>query len=137
AKTAWGIARLPGGQQRFWGVPFDVGGAEPDGPGLVVIGHAESTEAVRVPLDGSASYLVLAHVCDDRARTSVAGQTADYPTPVVTAPGEHLAVYVLEYADGSEHRVAVRRRFEVNQVMMRNAFLSRPHRGPTPLPMRG
>ena len=39
--------------------------------------------------------------------------------PVVTAPGEHLADYVIEYADGTEHRVAVRRRFEVNQVLSR------------------
>src|SRR4051812_23967324 len=138
-KTAWGIARLPGGDQRFWGVPFSAGGAAPEEPGLVVIGQDAATEVVRVPLDGSASYLVLAHFCDARARTSVAGQTADYAVPVVTAPGEHLADYVLEYADGSEHRVAVRRRFEVNQVMtrMQNAFVSRPHHPLTPLPMRG
>src|SRR3954447_8694118 len=117
-KTGWGIARLPGAPQRFWGVPFNAGSAEPDGPGLVVIGQATSTEAIQVPLNGTASYLMLAHVCDARARTSVAGQSSDYPIPVVTAPGEHLADYVIEYTDGSEHRVAIRRRFEVNQVMM-------------------
>jgi hypothetical protein len=152
-KTAWGIARLPGGMQRFWGIPFSVGSEDADGPGLVVIGptssgqHAVGQHAVgrgaartvRVPLDGTATYLMLAHVCDDRARTTVAGQTSDYAAPAITAPGEHLADYILEYADGSEHRVAVRRRFEVSQVMsaMQNAFLSRPHHGLTPLPMRG
>lgn len=138
-KTAWGIARLPGGQQQFWGVPFSAGSAEADQSGLLVIGQDGDTAPARVALDGTASYVMLAHVCDARARTSVAGQTSDYPTPVVTAPGEHLADYVVEYADGSEHRVAIRRRFEVNQVMavMQNAFLSRPHHGLTPLPMRG
>jgi hypothetical protein len=138
-KTAWGVARLPGGQQRFWGVPFSVGDAEPEGPGLLVVGAAGSTAAVRVPLARTASYVVLAHVCDARAGTSVAGQTSDYPNPVVTAPGEHLADYVIEYADGGEHRVAVRRRFEVNQVVtrMQSGFMCRPHQGLTPLPMRG
>ena len=137
-KTAWGIARLPGGDQRFWGVPFSLGSTEPEAPGLLVVGMTDG-RAARVPLGGAASYVVLAHFCDARARTTVAGQTSDYPTPVVTAPGEHLADYVIEYADGTEHRVPIRRRFEVNQVMarMQNAFLSRPHQGLTPLPMRG
>jgi hypothetical protein len=136
-KTAWGVARLPSGQQRFWGVPFGVGCAEPDAPGLLVIGSAGSRQVVRVPLDGEATYVVFAHLCDGRASTTVAGQTSDYPNPVVTAPGEHLADYVVEYEDGTEHRVAVRRRFEVNQVQARNGFLSRPHQGLTPRPMRG
>ena len=92
-----------------------------------------------MPLTGAASYIVFAHLCDARARTTVAGQTSDYPNPVVTAPGEHLADYVIEYTDGTEHRVPVRRRFEVNQVMTRkqSGFLNRPHQGLTPLPMRG
>ena len=41
---------------------------------------------VNLPVSGCASYVVFAHFCDSRARTSVAGQTADYPNPVVTAP---------------------------------------------------
>ena len=138
-KTAWGIARLPGGEQRFWGVPFSLGRAEPEAPGLIVIGDAGSQATARIPLDGAASYVVLAHLCDARARTTVAGQTSDYPTPTVTAPGEHLADYVVEYADGTEHRVPIRRRFEVNQVQtrMQSGFACRPHLGLTPLPMRG
>ena len=93
-KTAWGIARLPGGAQRFWGVPFSAGGAEPEASGLLVVGQADSTVAGRIPLDGTATYIMFAHICDARARTTVAGQTSDYPNPVVTAPGEHLADYV-------------------------------------------
>jgi hypothetical protein len=139
AKTALAIVSLPGGQQRFWGVPFSLGGSEASAPGLVVVGADGSTSSTRLLLDGSATYLMFAHFCDARARTTVAGQTADYPTPVVTAPGEHLADYVLEYADGSEHRVAIRRRFEVSQATsrMQNGFLCRPHHELTALPMRG
>jgi hypothetical protein len=138
-KTAFGIANLPGGRQRFWGVPFSLGAATASAPGLVVVGADGSTAPARLPVDGTASYLMLAHLCDARARTTVAGQSADYPTPVVTAPGEHLADYVLEYADGSEHRVPIRRRFEVSQAMsrMQNGFLCRPHHDLTALPMRG
>src|SRR5688572_12347379 len=72
-KTAWGIARLPGGEQRFWGVPFSLGSAEPESPGLLVIGGDGSQSAARVPLEGAASYVVLAHFCDARARATVAG----------------------------------------------------------------
>ncbi len=138
-KTAWGAARLPGGAQRFWGIPFTLGPASADRPSLLVVGANASTKPVTVPLTGAASYIVFAHFCDSRARTTVAGQTADYPNPVVTAPGEHLADYVLVYGDGSERRTAIRRRFEVNQVLsrMQSGFLNRPHQGLTPLPVRG
>jgi hypothetical protein len=138
-KTALGIGTLPGGQQRFWGVPFSLGGAEASALGLVVVGADGALTPARLPLAGTAAYLVLAHFCDARARTTVAGQSSDYPTPTVTAPGEHLADYVLEYADGSEHRVAIRRRFEVSQALsrMQNGFLCRPHHDLNVLPMRG
>ena len=78
-------------------------------------------------------------VCDSRARTTVAGQSSDYPNPAVTAPGEHLADYVIVYADGCEARVPVRRRFEVNQVNVRSqsGFVSRQHQDLTALEMRG
>ena len=136
-KTAWGVARLPGGEQRFWGVPFSVGGAEPEAPGLLVRRQRRHRPSRPGSLDGSASYVIFAHLCDARARTTVAGQSADYPDPVVTAPGEHLADYVLEYADGSRApRRQSRRRFEVNQVRtrMQSGFVSRPHHGPDAAP---
>ena len=57
----------------------------------------------------------------------------------MTAPGEHLADYVIVYADGSEARVPVRRRFEVNQVNVRSqsGFVSRQHLDLAALEMRG
>jgi hypothetical protein len=71
--------------------------------------------------------------------TTVAGQTRDYAAPAVTAPGEHIADYILVYADGSEHRTAIRRRFEVDQLMTRaqSGFMTRTQQGLTPLPVRG
>ena len=54
-KTALGVSRLPGGEQRFWGVPFNLGSGAPDGPGLLVVGDDGSTETVRVPVDGAAN----------------------------------------------------------------------------------
>ncbi len=138
-RTAAAAARLPGGRQVFWGIPFSAGAAKAGEPGLVVAGDRGSTKAVVLPLTGTASHIVLAHFCDSRARTSVAGQTRDYAMPVVTAPGEHLADYVLVFVDGSEHRTAVRRRFEVNQALSRSqsGFVCRPHQGLTPVPFRG
>jgi hypothetical protein len=58
---------------------------------------------------------------------------------VVTAPGEHIADYVVVYDDGSEHRQTVRRRFEINQAQtrMQSGFSSRQHQSPTSIPKRG
>ena len=137
--TARGVAALPAGSQRFWGVPFDLGERSADEAGLVVAGADGSTAPVDLPVKGRASYVVFAHFCDSRARTTVAGQTTDYPNPVVTAPGEHLADYILVYEDGSEAVTAIRRRFEINQAMtrMQSGFAARPHQELTPLNFRG
>ncbi len=145
SETAWhgdtqhGLKRLPGGDQTFWGIPFRLGTASDVGPAMVGSGVAGSTEARSISINAAASHLVFAHVCDSRASTSVAGQTSDYAVPVVTAPGEHLADYVLVYEDGSTHSVPIRRRFEVNQVYtrMQSGFACRPHQDLVPLPLRG
>ncbi len=111
--TARAIQTLPAGHQTFWGIPFDLGENEESGPALVSAGADGSTGKVTIGLNAMAIYLVFAHVCDSRASTTIAGQTADYPSPVVTAPGERLANYVLVYEDGRTEVTAVRRRFEV------------------------
>ena len=137
--AAQAIAALPGGEQRFWGVPFDLGPADADANGILVAGANGSEEAATIPVEGSASYLIFAHLCDSRARSTVAGQTSDYVNPVVTAPGERLANYVMVYEDGGEEGVTVRRRFEVNQVNVRSqsGFVSRQHQDIAALEMRG
>lgn len=139
AATGEAVARLPGGNHHFWGIPFSVGAEDPRRRGLIVAGDRGATAATTVPVTGTASHIVFAHFCDSRARTTVAGQSSDYAVPAVTAPGEHLADYTLVYADGSTHSTAIRRRFEVDQLMTRSqsGFMTRPHLGLTPLPMRG
>ena len=145
SETAWedstlkGLALLPDGDQRFWGIPFKLGTDASGGPSLIELGQNGSVSETAIPVSADASHIVFAHVCDSRATTSSAGQTADYATPVVTAPGEHLADYVVVYEDGSTHVAHVRRRFEVNQVYtrMQSGFACRPHQDLVPLPMRG
>lgn len=137
--TARGLTALPSGSHRFWGIPFEITESEGAGPSVVGVGANASTEAIAIELNDTASHVVFAHICDSRARDTVAGQTEDYAAAVVTAPGEHIADYVLVYEDGTTHSTPVRRRFEVNQVYtrMQSGFACRAHQDLTPLPMRG
>ena len=133
AKTAASLSQLPMGAQSFWGVPFDLATSEND---LIFLGDASSVD---VSIAASGSHVLFAHFCDEKASTTVAGQASDYLSPVVTAPGEHIADYVVVYDDGSEHRQTVRRRFEINQAQtrMQSGFSSRQHQSPTSIPKRG
>jgi len=133
AKTAASLSKLPVGSQSFWGVPFDMATSGSD---LVVLSDASSVD---VSIGASASHVVFAHFCDENASTTVAGQASDYLSPVVTAPGEHIADYVVVYDDGSEHRQTIRRRFEINQAQtrMQSGFSSRQHQAPSSIPKRG
>ena len=132
-KTARSASNLPTGSQVFWGIPFDFSTTEKN---LIVLSGKTSTA---IPLNHKGSHLVFAHFCDERASTTVAGQSSDYLNPVVTAPGEHVADYILSFEDGSEHRQEIRRRFEINQVQtrMQSGFTSRQHHGLTTIPFRG
>ncbi len=137
--TRRGIRELPGDKQRFWGIPFEIGQADSNGPAILALGANSDRTEVSLDVAGTASHIVFAHLCDSRATTTTAGQTADYPTPVVTAPGEHLADYVVFYENGETHSTLIRRRFEINQVYtrMQSGFACRPHQDLVPLPMRG
>ena len=133
AKTAASLSQLPMGAQSFWGVPFDLATSEND---LIFLGDASSVD---VSIGASGSHVLFAHFCDEKASTTVAGQASDYLSPVITAPGEHIADYVVVYDNGSEHRQTVRRRFEINQAQtrMQSGFSSRQHQSPTSIPKRG
>ena len=132
-KTAAAVASLPIGSQVFWGVPFEFSSSDSQ---LMVLNGSETGE---IKVAASGTHVVFAHLCDERASTTVAGQAADYMNPVVTAPGEHLADYVVVFADGTEHVQKIRRRFEINQVQtrMQSGFSSRQHQGLSSLPFRG
>jgi hypothetical protein len=128
------LKALPAGRQTFWGIPFDLGPAE--GNCWLVLEH---TGAI-IRLSGTASYLVLAHFCDESHDPEGQAQPADYKVGEVTRPGEHLADYVLVYADGSEHRQPIRRRFEVGEAMVawgQWTFAARPHAEDEPRDWRG
>ncbi|HIF73192.1 MAG TPA: hypothetical protein EYQ61_11640 [Dehalococcoidia bacterium] len=132
-KTAASVVDLPVGSQTYWGVPFDIASSRNE---LLVL---DGESSVDVSVGAAGSHLVFAHFCDEKASTTVAGQPADYLNPVVTAPGEHLADYVVVFEDGSEHRQSIRRRFEINQVQtrMQSGFSSRQHQGLSAMPKRG
>ncbi len=134
SKTAGAIAGLPFGSQSFWGVPFEMA----DG-GVNELLVLEGKSNADIAVGSAGSHLVFAHFCDEDSPASVAGQPSDYLNPVVTAPGEHMADYVVVFDDGSELRQSIRRRFEINQVQtrMQSGFASRQHQGLSSIPKRG
>lgn len=92
---------IPRGDQSFWGIPFHLGPESLTKKGYLLIGARR--RAVTVLAKGRATHVCIIHFCnaaDDRDNA---------------AGGEHLADYVLHYADGSEHVQPIRRRFEVNR----------------------
>ena len=59
--AAKAISILPGGSQKFWGVPFDLGSDGSNGPGLLIAGEAGSQDAIVISVEGAATHLVFAH----------------------------------------------------------------------------
>ncbi len=115
--------RLPRGRQEYWGIPFALGPKDLDKRGVIVL--APGKGPVTVPLSGTATYVCVAHFCN-------------LPDPGADAAGgERLAEYVLEYDDGSERVVPIRRRFEVNPFSVawgHQAFAAAPSTMPTVAP---
>lgn len=130
------LKALPAGQQTFWGIPFDLGPTE--GKCWLVLDRG--SEAVTLRLSGAATYLVIAHFCDESHDPEGQAQPADYAVGDITRPGEHLADYILAYADGSEYRQIIRNRFEVSEAVVywgQRAFAARPHVEDEPCDWRG
>lgn len=107
-RPAWGAAagdlaqHMPRGDRTFWGIPFRLGPEDLARKGILELTPA--TPEVTVPLVRRATHLCVLHCCNstpDRGQSSAGGET--------------LAVYVLRYADGTEHAVPIRRRFEISQ----------------------
>jgi hypothetical protein len=140
------LQELPGGEQRFWGIPFSLADNKGSAvPAWVLVGGETSRgapQAVEVPLGnsatGSPSYVVFLHAC------GLPAAAPDAPPETmpdsVTRPGEHVADYILVYFDGSEHRQTIRWRFEINggsPMWGQRAFAARPHVMDAPLDFRG
>jgi len=130
------LGTLPTGVQTFWGLPFDLG---PDERHTWVV-LAEDRSPVELELHSRAGAVVFAHFCDLSHDPTGQAQPADYRPGEVVRPGEHLADYVLVYADGQEHWQTIRRRFEIGEAQAawgQKAFAARPHVEDLPVDWRG
>ena len=98
------------------------------------------TARLAIPPSDPAPWVVFAHFCGvSRSHHDVHDPT-ELPSGIIREPGQHLADYVLEYSDGAEHRQAIRRRYEVNDLFVawgQLAFAAHPHRRVGPTDLRG
>ncbi len=97
--TAAQLARkMPRGEQRFWGIPFDLA---PEDEGGNVLRLAEGEEAT-VQIRAKATHLCFLHYWEG-SPDEAAGD----------AGGEIVGEYVLDYSGGESCSVPVRSRFEI------------------------
>jgi hypothetical protein len=131
------LLTLPEGDQVFWGVPFELAA----GDGLDRwLWLGPSTPLLRLALDQvTADHVVVAHFCLPSPSSADPRKPGAAWGKVVT-PGELLGRYVLEFVDGTEAEMPIRRRFEVNDAWLdwgHAAFAARPYRPPVLLDWRG
>ncbi|MBI3910608.1 MAG: hypothetical protein HY320_06710, partial [Armatimonadetes bacterium] len=99
-------AHPPIGMQAFHGLPFVVGGVEPD-PARCFIGFGGEEgvrEPVSVPIEAAARHVLFAHALLESK--VLEGESL----------GHVVGHYVFRFADGTEVRVPIRERFEVAPV---------------------
>ena len=122
-------ATMPGAAQTAWGIPFELGPTAEGENCWLVFGR--DAQPLTLPLEGTATRVIVAHFCNGIQAPA---------QPVSTPPGEHLADYVLVYADGGEHRAPIRRRYEINgpgRTWGQNAFAAVPFERARPASVRG
>ena len=133
------LGQAPRGAFTAWGIPFLI-----DRPVLVVAVQAAvvaqpaaMVQPVAVDFPAlTAGWLVFLHTSDVRPLMP----NADGLFSPMRGEGqlnEHAADYVICYADGSEERVAIRRRYQVGAARRRwgeNCFLAVSDHKPSPLP---
>lgn len=128
------IRALPGGDQTLWGIPFEFAsvGASPGQRWLSL----PTLPRANVAIDGAlADWVVFAHFSTGPDATN-----GHAPGPGILDPGARLAAYSLVYADAVERSVPIRRRFEINDVVVgwgQSAFASLPHRDVRSSDLRG
>ena len=93
-----------------------------------------------MPIDAyTASHVVIAHFAMP-AGVEDTGADPTAPASPVRGAGELVATYTLGFADGTVQAVPVRRRFEINDLVIdwgHLPFAARPHRSPVVLDWRG
>jgi hypothetical protein len=105
---AWSNFRLPGsaadsigsGETAYRGIPFLIGRPAPGECHVIGFGTEVSLDPVRIPLEGHAHHLIVAHAM-------VGSESASTPFGTVCAR------YVVRFRDGRELETSVRERFEI------------------------
>ena len=130
AEMTAALAHAPGGACTAWGIPFEVG--------EIVLLKEGAQQAVSTPVEPMlAGWLVFMHTSDARPLPKNASGFIT-PTRGSGMLGEQAAQYVICYEDGSEIRVAIRRRFQVGMFQRtwgENCFEAVAQHKPKP--MRG
>ncbi len=126
AEMAEALQCAPSGKCIGWGIPYNVGD-------VVAI----DDEAVAIEFAPTrAPWFIFVHTSDRRPATS----NADGFISPMRGEGqlaEHAADYVLLYQDGTEERVAIRRRHQIGtfeRIWGENCFEAVGHRKPFPVP---
>lgn len=105
------------GRQSFRGIPFELGAAGQ--PNAILLDGNE----VSIAVDGRrASFIVFAHIMDERAETlpgdlqDAHGRLYEQAGRPGNALGDLVAEYQLVYSDGDSAAVPIRRRFAIQQA---------------------
>ncbi|MDQ6878374.1 MAG: hypothetical protein M3082_11940, partial [Candidatus Dormibacteraeota bacterium] len=133
------IASLPRGREVAWGVPFDFIGTADGGP-FVSIGEGAARSLVIPFASQPVSHALFAHFTVPRPDSADWGAPDGRPNGMPTGTGDVVAEYELSYGQHDTHRRQIRRRFEINDVLVgwgQLAFAARPHRAIRPLAWRG
>src|SRR5712692_7996085 len=93
-----GDIQPPVGSQIFHGLPFGIGQGS---KAFVAFGAERNREPVTIPIDATAYSVIVAH--------RVLGSQLMAGSPIA----DEVATYVFHLADGTQHRVPIRERFEI------------------------
>lgn len=98
------LNRLPTGQEKFWGIPFELGDA-PDNCFVCVGGGGP--ENVTLPVAQTTRRILFAHVSAPPMGSQGGSQEG---------AGEELGSYRIVFSDGATEEIGLRRRFEIHDV---------------------
>ena len=126
AEMAAAVEYAPTGLCSGWGIPFEIGN-------MVVL----TDQAISINLPAStAPWLIFMHTSDLQPSKPGPGGFIS-PMRGEGQLGEHAADYVMLYANGTEERVTIRRRFQLGTFQRRwgeNCFEAVAHHKPHPRP---